>query len=212
MEQRMKGLFITFEGIEGSGKSTQMGLLAEKLEQLGLPCLLTREPGGPPIAEHIRQLLLDPQHSEMLPETELLLYNASRVQHTGEWILPALRLGKIVLCDRYYDSTFAYQGAARSQNLEFIRLLTAFATFNTVPDITFLIDLPVETGFSRIHDRQLDRLEQEDRSFHERVRSQYLTLSREHQDRFVVLDGTLSKSELHLQISNKVIAHIGDLN
>ena len=131
MKQRMKGLFITFEGIEGSGKSTQMELLARKLEELGLPCLLTREPGGPPIAEHIRQLLLDPLHCEMLPETELLLYSASRVQHTGEWILPALRLGKIVLCDRYYDSTFAYQGAARSQNLDFIRLLTAFATFNT---------------------------------------------------------------------------------
>ena len=205
----MKGLFVTFEGIEGSGKSTQMKMLAAKLEELGKPSLLTREPGGPPIAENIRALLLDPENKEMLRETELLLYSASRAQHTGQWILPALRQGKIVLCDRYYDSTIAYQGAAREQNLDFIAVLTRFSTFNTVPDITFLFDLPVEEGFARIGHRQLDRLEQEDRSFHERVRQQYLLLAKEQPGRFVVLDATLPPQELHKLIINQVLTHTG---
>lgn len=206
----MAGLFITFEGIEGSGKSTQMVLLGKILAERGLPVLLSREPGGPPIAEAIRSLLLDPQRSEMLPETELLLYSASRVQHTGEWILPALKAGKIVLCDRYYDSTFAYQGAARDQNMEFIRLLTAFATFSTVPRLTFLIDLPVAVGLARIKHRELDRLEQEDISFHERVRTQYLDLARIHSDRFVVLDGSLPIEDIHAQVLTTVLRHLGE--
>ncbi|MBW6514352.1 MAG: dTMP kinase [Candidatus Syntrophosphaera sp.] len=205
----MKGLFITFEGIEGSGKSTQMRLLADLLAGRDLPVLLTREPGGPPIAEKIRAILLDTEHGAMLPETELLLYSASRVQHTGEWILPAMKEGKIVLCDRYYDSTFAYQGAARFQDLEFIRLLTEFATFRTVPDLTFLLDLPVEQGLARITGRQLDRLEQENVSFHERVRQQYLELARIHASRYIVLDGTLSKGEVHQAIANHVLSQLG---
>ncbi len=206
----MKGLFITFEGIEGSGKSTQMVLLGQKLAELGLPVLLTREPGGPPIAEAIRALLLDPTRSEMLPQTELLLYSASRAQHTGELILPALREGKVVLCDRYYDSTFAYQGAARSQDMDFIRFLTAFATFSTVPGLTFLIDLPVAEGMARIQGRQLDRLEQEDDSFHELVRAQFLDLAKIHSNRFVVLDGSLPREDIHALILDKVLTHLGE--
>ncbi|MDD4223670.1 MAG: dTMP kinase [Candidatus Cloacimonetes bacterium] len=206
----MKGLFITFEGIEGSGKSTQMVLLGQKLSERGLPVLLSREPGGPPISEAIRALLLDPQRGEMLPQTELLLYAASRVQHTGELILPALKEGRIVICDRYYDSTFAYQGAARSQDMDFIRLLTSFATFNTVPDLTFLIDLPVSEGLARINGRQLDRLEQEDISFHEQVRTQYLELAKTHTDRFVVLDGSLSRELIHAQVLTQVLSHLGE--
>ena len=206
----MNRLLITFEGIEGSGKSTQMVLLGQKLTQRGLPVLLSREPGGPPIAEAIRSLLLDPQRREMLPETDLLLYCASRAQHTGEWILPALKEGKTVLCDRYYDSTFAYQGAARAQNLEFIRLLTDFATFSTVPQLTFLIDLPVAAGLARINHRQLDRLEQEDISFHERVRGQYLDLARIHSDRFVVLDGSLPIADIHTSVITTVLSHLGE--
>lgn len=208
----MKGVFVTFEGIEGSGKSTQMQLLAGKFAELRIPCLLTREPGGPPISEHIRALLLNPQHSEMLPETELLLYAASRVQHTGEWILPALEQGKVVLCDRYYDSTYAYQGAARAQDMDFIRVLTGFATFHRVPDLTFLIDLPVQQGLARITQRQLDRLELEDISFHERVRQQYLVLAQENPNRFVVLDGSLPPDELHQIILNKVLDYTGDIS
>lgn len=206
----MQGIFITFEGIEGSGKSTQMVLLGQKLSNRGLPVLLSREPGGPPIAEAIRALLLDPRRSEMLPRTELLLYSASRAQHTGEWILPALKEGKTVLCDRYYDSTFAYQGAARDQDMDFIRLLTAFATFNTVPDITFLIDLPVAAGLARISDRQLDRLEQEDTAFHERVRNQYLDLAKTHSERFVVLDGSLSREDIHARVIKTVLSKLGE--
>jgi len=114
-----------------------------------------------------------------------------------------------VLCDRYYDSTIAYQGAARNQNLDFIAVLTRFSTFNTVPDITFLLDLPVEEGFARIGHRKLDRLEQEDRSFHERVRQQYLLLAKEQPGRFVVLDATLPPQELHKLIINQVLTHTG---
>ena len=208
----MKGVFVTFEGIEGSGKSTQMQLLAGKFAELSIPCLLTREPGGPPISELIRALLLNPEHKEMLPETELLLYAASRVQHTGEWILPALEQGKVVLCDRYYDSTYAYQGAARAQDMDFIRVLTGFATFHRVPDLTFLIDLPVEQGLARITQRTLDRLELEDISFHERVRQQYLVLAQENPNRFVVLEGSLPPDELHQIIFNKVLAYTGDIS
>ncbi|MDD5536658.1 MAG: dTMP kinase, partial [Candidatus Cloacimonetes bacterium] len=123
----MRGLFITFEGIEGSGKSTQVQLLTQYLNNHHLPYICTREPGGTPIAEAIRRILLDPLCAEMLPETELLLYNASRAQHTGELILPALQAGKIVISDRYYDSTYAYQGAARSLDYAVIDSLTAFA-------------------------------------------------------------------------------------
>jgi len=208
----MTGLFITFEGIEGSGKSTQMVLLGQKLSNRGLPVLLSREPGGPPIAEAIRALLLDPRRSEMLPRTELLLYSASRAQHTGEWILPALKEGKTVLCDRYYDSTSAYQGAARSLNRDFILPLTDFATFHTVPDLTFLLDLPVEQGLARINSRQLDRLERESVDFHQRVRQEYLELATRHAERFTVLDAALSKQEIHARILDKVLTQLGVCN
>ncbi|MFO8144421.1 MAG: dTMP kinase [Candidatus Syntrophosphaera sp.] len=208
----MKGLFITFEGIEGSGKSTQMQLLAEKLAELDIPVLLTREPGGPPISESIRNILLDPLHREMLPETELLLYSASRSQHTGQWILPALREGRVVLCDRYYDSSLAYQGAARFQDLDFIRVLSRFVTFNTVPDLTFLLHLSVDEGLKRINGRQLDRLEQEDAGFHERVRRQYLELAREEPSRFVVLDGALPPKGIQDMIQKKVLSKLGVLS
>ena len=205
----MKGLFITFEGVDGSGKSTQMALLATRLEELGLPVLQTREPGGPPIAEAIRHLLLDTANSAMLPRTELLLYCASRAQHTGEWIIPALKAGKIVLCDRYYASTFAYQGAARSLDMEQIRILTDFATFHTVPNLTFLLDIPVSEGMARIGKRTLDRLELEDNSFRELVRAEYQNLAKKNPERFVVLDGKLSRSTIHAQIIDTVLTRLG---
>jgi len=205
----MKGIFITFEGIEGSGKSTQTILLCTALENHNYKVFCTHEPGGPPIAEEIRDLLLNPRHREMLPETELLLYSASRAQHTGEWILPALKDGKIVVCDRYYDSTFAYQGAARSLNMEFIRILTDFATYHTKPDLTFLLDLSVEEGRKRIQDRHPDRLESENNNFHQCVRNQYLALARECPERFVVLDASLPKETIHNMILTKVLDYIG---
>lgn len=196
----MSGYFITFEGIEGSGKSTQIKLLVDYLKKQQIPHLATREPGGTPIAETIRKILLDPLCSEMLPETELLLYCASRAQHTGELILPALKAGKIVISDRYYDSSYAYQGAARDLDYELIDQLTGFATFHTVPDLTILLDLPVEDGLGRIEHRDLDRLEQEDISFHKKVREQFLSIARKHASRYLVLDALKAPELIHQRI------------
>jgi dTMP kinase len=205
----MRGKFITFEGIEGSGKSSQIRLLADALKARGIKYILTREPGGPPISERIRALLLDPQNKEMSSETELLLYCASRAQHTSEVILPALASGVHVICDRYYDSSYAYQGAARSLDKEIIRILTAFSTYSTDPDRTFLLDLPVEQSLSRIQDRELDRLEQESLSFHVKVREQYLSIAKDNASRYLVLNGLEDINILHRQILAAVFKLIG---
>ena len=204
------GKFITFEGVEGSGKSTQLHMLIEALHERGIPFLHTREPGGSPISEKIRSLLLNAEHLEMRPETELLLYSASRSQHTFQTIIPALEAGKLVLCDRYYDSTFAYQGAARNLDLDFITELTKFATFGTVPDLTFLLDLPVSAGFKRITDRKLDRLERESSDFHEKVRIQYLSIANNNPLRYVVLNGLDQPQKIHAKILSSVFDLIGE--
>lgn len=206
----MKGIFVTFEGIEGSGKSTQVRMLIEYLKEHKLDYITTREPGGTPIAESIRTLLLDPGNAEMLPATELLLYCASRAQHTGELILPALASGKIVICDRYYDSTYAYQGAARRLDEQMIETLTKMATFDTQPDLTVLLDVPVQAGLLRIKDRTLDRLEQEDISFHERVRQHYLSIAKKYSSRFLVLNGLDDPDQIHRQIIQSLTVLIGE--
>jgi len=145
-------LFITFEGIEGCGKSTQARMLKEFLIKEGKSVFLTREPGGPKIAEDIREMLLSVNNKEMLPQTEVLLYMASRSQHTGEWIIPELEKGKIVISDRYYDSTFAYQGAARKIDGKLIDTIRRYATFGLVPDITFLVEMFIKSlNFSAKH-------------------------------------------------------------
>ncbi|PKN72496.1 MAG: dTMP kinase [Candidatus Cloacimonetes bacterium HGW-Cloacimonetes-3] len=208
----MNGIFVTFEGIEGSGKSTQVRLLVAAFQQMNLPYLTTREPGGTNISEAIRSILLNPSFPEMKPETELLLYCASRAQHTGELILPALQEGKIVICDRYFDSTYAYQGAARDLDENLIDTLTVFATYGRVPDITFLIDLPVSVGLSRIQDRQLDRLEQENSSFHERVRNQFLSIANKCPSRYYVLDGSDEPEAIHQKIISALQPLIGERN
>ncbi|HPS38196.1 MAG TPA: dTMP kinase [Candidatus Cloacimonadota bacterium] len=208
----MKGKFITFEGIEGSGKSTQVKLLTLALEERGIPFLLTREPGGPPISEEIRHILLNSANHAMLPETELLLYCASRAQHTGETILPALENGNLVICDRYFDSTIAYQGAARELDMDFITELTRFATYDTTPDRTFLIDLPVSAGFARIKERNLDRLELESRDFHEKVRLQYLSIANNSRLRYVVLNGLDLPQKIHARILASVLDLLGETN
>ncbi len=199
-----KGLFITFEGIEGCGKSTQSKMLRDYLESCGKSVLLTREPGGPLISEKIRSLLLDPENSEMLRETELLLYMASRSQHTGQWIIPALEEGKYVISDRYNDSSIAYQGAARKLDLSQIDGITRFATFSLVPDITFLIDLPAENGLCRIQPCVADRIEQEDIEFHKRVRQGFLDVANREPGRFCIIDGRGTIEEIHVEIIRKM--------
>lgn len=207
-----KGLFITFEGIEGSGKSTQVNLLVEYLKAHSLPYVISREPGGTPISEAIRSILLDPKYKEMKPETELLLYSASRAQHTGELILPALAEGKIVICDRYYDSTYAYQGAARELDFDLIDTITRFATYGRVPDKTFLLDLPVDIGLARITKRQLDRLEQEKAEFHCKVRKQFLSIANKYPSRYIVLNASDAKEAIHEKILSVLLPYIGETN
>ncbi len=201
----MKGLFITFEGMEGCGKSTQAKLLQDYLLNLKYDVMLTREPGGPRISEEIRSLLLKPEFTEMMPVTEVLLYMASRSQHVGEWIIPTLMQGKIVISDRYTDSTLAYQGAARKVDFGMIRRLNRFATFATEPDITILIDVPVKTGLSRIESRILDRLEMEDYAFHQKVRRKFLFIAKRNPQRFLVIDGKLGIEAIHQLICKAVV-------
>ena len=204
----MKNLFITFEGIEGCGKSTQAKLLEEYLRKNNFEVLLTREPGGPKISEQIRSILLSPENAEMLPETELLLYMASRSQHTGEWILPALKQNKFVISDRYYDSTIAYQGAARKIDLNIITTIRKYATFGLEPDLTFLIDLPAEVGLSRIQKEKADRLEQESLSFHKKVRKGFLKISELYKKRYCIIDGKMGIEEIHAKIKKELAGRI----
>ena len=186
-----QGKFITFEGPEGSGKSTHIRLLADFLRARGLDVTLTREPGGTPTGEAIRRLL---QHNEAgespADRTEVLLFLASRAQHVERLIRPALAAGRWVLCDRYDDSTLAYQGYGRGFGLNELRALNAFATGGLVPDLTLLLDIPVEEGFRRLAARPPaaeDRIERAERAFHERVRQGYLELARSEPVRFRVL-------------------------
>ena len=204
----MQGVFITFEGVEGSGKSTQIRLLEQYLLKQGLDCFVTREPGGTPISEAIRHLLLDVNNAEMVAETELLLYLASRAQHTAEWIIPALEQGKIVICDRYTDSSLAYQGGGRKLAASVINTLTSFATRNLKPDITFLLDVDVETGQKRIRNRKLDRLEEESLNFHKQVRQEYLKLAKRNQDRYIIIDGSRGMQEIHELIVLHMTTHL----
>lgn len=187
----MKGLFITFEGVEGCGKSTQVERLREWLEAQGRPVLVTREPGGVPIAEAIRAVLLQPDHDAMSPVTELLLYEAARAQLVHEFIRPALEAGQIVLCDRFADSTTAYQGMGRNLPPEDVVRLHALATQGIWPDLTFVLDLPVEEGLRRVRNRgRFDRMERQAVQFHERVREGFLAIAKSDPDRVKIIDAT----------------------
>lgn len=185
-------LFITFEGIEGCGKTTQIRLLAERLRRSGLEVLVTREPGGCPIADAIRSILLHPGSSALVPRAELLLYAAARAQHVDEVIRPSLTRGTLVLCDRFIDATVAYQGGGRALDPSLIASLNSLATDGLLPDLTLLLDMPAEEGLQRARRRNAstpeeDRFEREDLDFHRRVRNEYLKLARQH-DRFMVID------------------------
>ena len=195
-------LFITLEGIEGSGKSTQIRRLADYLVKQGLPVLLTREPGGCAIADAVRAILLDPKNQAMTSRTELLLYAAARSQHVEQVILPALAAGTTVLCDRFFDATTAYQGGGRGLDGALIAQLNSIATGGLQPDLTLLLDFPAEEGLSRArhrnqHDNLLDegRFELEALDFHRRVRQRYLELA-QREKRFRVIDACGSAEEV----------------
>src|SRR6266568_9428210 len=195
--------FITFEGSEGSGKSTQAERLAAGLQRCGVPCTLTREPGGTPIGESLRELLqFAPHNASMAPETELLLFEASRSQLVREVIKPALERGMCVIADRFFDSTTVYQGAARELDAEMIERLNAFAVGDCVPDITFALDVDAATAESRMqHEpRKTDRMEQQPAEFYERVREGYRDLAAHEPKRIVMIDGSGDVDEIEKQI------------
>lgn len=203
----VRGKFITLEGPEGAGKSTQAKLLAEALHARGIDSLLTREPGGTPLAEELRSLLkhFKSDSEAMTPEAELLLMNAARAQHVQYKILPALEAGKWVICDRFSDSTLAYQGFARGMDLDGIRSVIRMAVGSCVIDRTLLFDLAPETGFCRAERRlstagNYDRFEQENNSFHRKVRAGFLTLAEEEPERFRVIRADQAIYEVHADV------------
>lgn len=203
----MTGIFISFEGIEGTGKSTHARLLAEHLQRHGHTAVLTREPGGTIISLKIRELLLSLESREMDPVTELLLYNAARVQHIREVIEPALTRGEIVICDRFSDSTLAYQGYGRGIDRSIIDSLDTLATRGIRPDLTLLLDIDVETGLQRnrrINKR--DRLELEDVAFHEKVRKGFLEIAADEPERVRIIDCSGSIEAVQAGITDAVAA------
>jgi dTMP kinase len=196
-----KGVFISLEGIEGTGKTNQSRLLYEYLRKIGYKVILTGEPGGTRIGLKIRDLLLSLENREMTPVSELLLYNASRAQHIEEVILPALKKGFIVITDRFTDSTKAYQGYGRGIDLKFIDLLEKIVTEDVRPDLTLLLDLDVEIGLKRNrHINKTDRLELEDIKFHKRVRKGYLKIAAKEPERIKLIDATERIEEIHRKI------------
>jgi len=204
-----KGAFITFEGIDGCGKSTQLELAAERLRKESFPILVTREPGGTAIAEKIREILISPQNSEMVNECELLMYLAARAQHVREKIIPALKQGFIVLCDRFQEATFAYQGFGRNISLDFLKKINSFATGGLMPDLTFIFDISVDLSSARMQkmNKTKDRLELNDRAFYERISEGYRFLAKSEPQRILLLDG----SEQLEKISDQVYCRIKDI-
>jgi dTMP kinase len=195
--------FITFEGSEGSGKSTQADRLATRLQQCDVPHILTREPGGTPIGESIRELLqFAPHNSNMTPETELLLFEASRSQLVREVIKPALERGMCVIADRFFDSTNVYQGAARKLDHEMIDRLNALAVGDCVPDVTFVLEVDAATAESRMQrePRKADRMEREPVEFYERVRDGYREVATREPERIVLIDGSRDADEIEIEI------------
>lgn len=207
-------MFITFEGIEGSGKSTQIGLLEEWLQERGRTVLRTLEPGGSRLGKNLRGILLDVANSDLCSEAELFLYLADRAQHVRQVVRPALEAGHVVLCDRFVDSTVAYQGHGRGLDPKLLHQFNDVAVAGTWPDRTYLLDLPPEVGLRRAFARNEEqrktasegRFEAESLSFHHRVREGYLTLAALHRERYVVLDATRSVQEIFETIKEKDFA------
>ena len=202
---KQQGLFITFEGPDGSGKTTQIQLLQKYFQQKGLRCLLSREPGGTEIGEKIRTLLLDKAHTEMDFAAEALLYAAARAQHVAQVIGPALRRGEVVICDRFVDSSIAYQGYGRQLG-EVVAQINRFATGELCPDVTFFMQLAPEKARERIKARKCDRLELELLAFHQRVFAGYQQLEQAEPQRIVAIDASGSIEEIHEIICERMEA------
>lgn len=199
-----RGIFITFEGSEGCGKTTQIEFVRNFLEGKGYACILSREPGGTEISEKIRELLLNAKEGEkMSPKTEMLLFAAARAQHVDELIRPSLEQGKCVICDRFIDSTSAYQGAARKLGAEVSDIANEIAIGECIPDITFLLDMDVEEGLKRARKRdsgKVDRMGAQKIEFYKEVRKRYLELAQKYPSRIVVIDASKSIEEVSEQI------------
>lgn len=194
-----RGLFISIEGPDGSGKSTQIAYLKQFFDEKGIPCIFTREPGGTAIGEKLREIILDRENREMCAMTEALLYAASRAQHVEELIKPALNAGQIVVCDRFVDSSIAYQGFGRNLG-DSVRIINEQAVGDFLPDVTFLMKLAPEIGKSRIAGDIQDRLEQEKMDFHRRVYEGYQQLAEIYPQRFVQIDAGRGKEDIRKEI------------
>lgn len=205
-----RGLFVTFEGCEGCGKTTLINTVVPLLREKGINPLVTREPGGSKISEEIRKILLDPDNKEMTKETETLLYAASRAQHLAECVLSDLMEGRLVICDRYLDSSLAYQGYARGVGVNVVKDVNTFATHGTFPDLTFLIDLRPEIGLERIRQgraEKIDRLDNENLYFHQMVYEGYLELYKgDLTGRMVLIDGNDLLENKAKKVARKIIA------
>ncbi|MBQ6231193.1 MAG: dTMP kinase [Eubacterium sp.] len=206
----MKGIFISMEGPDGSGKSTQIELLKKYFEDKGTDCIITREPGGTRISEAVRGVILNKDYTEMDYMTELLLYASARAQLVSEVILPALEEGKCVISDRFVDSSAVYQGIARGLGVDTVYEINKYATRGRFPDKTFLLDLPAEVGISRKKKQaELDRMEREALDFHERVAAGYREMAERDSERIVRIDATKSVESIHADIISEVEALIG---
>ena len=207
----MKGYFITLEGPDGSGKTTVTNAVCEKLEQMGYQIVHTREPGGIEIAEQIRSVILDPKNTAMDAKTEALLYAASRRQHLVERVFPAVKEGKIVICERFLDSSLAYQGYGRNLGFDEVLSINLFAIDNTYPDMTIYLDVDEEIGLSRLSDRAFkDRLDQESIEFHHRVSEGYREVLKRFKDRITIIDASKSKEEVIDASMKEILKLIND--
>lgn len=206
-------MFITFEGGEGSGKTTCIKRVVKKLEDEGHQVVLTREPGGTPISEEIRNVILDKKNTDMDPRTEALLYAASRRQHIVQKIIPSIKEGKIVISDRFLDSSLAYQGGARKLGIDKIYEINQYATDGLEPDITFFFDIEPEEGLRRIAanaGREVNRLDVEKLSFHHKVRNSFIELSKRFPKRFVVIDASKDPEHVYLDVIREIEKRLGE--
>jgi len=203
-------MFITLEGPEGSGKTSQLPALADHLRTAGFEVVVTREPGGTPVGDQIRDVLMNLENVSIVPRTEILLFLAARAQHVEALIRPALQAGKVVLCDRFGDSTLAYQGYGHNTDLETLRFLLNYATGGLKPDLTLLLDVPVREGLSRKieYSQEWNRLDAYAEAFHVRVRQGYLTLAEEEPDRWLVIDATQGKAQVQEAMRTAILSRL----